>query len=195
MAVRSVLVVDDDSGMAETLADILSVFGYAVTTANSAAAAVKVVTETRPDLVLMDVRMPGPSGVEALKTLKALAPQVAVIMMTAFARENLAEEARRAAALAVLPKPLDMERLLALLTEVTRAGGPPVTGATGATGDVLTRCPSNDARDAGPGARPPSGAPAIRRAGGNRAGGGREPGGGRPASPRRAAGEPAGGAA
>ena len=95
MAVRSVLVVDDDSGMAETLADILSIFGYAVTTANSAAAAVKVVTETRPDLVLMDVRMPGPSGVEALKTLKALAPQVAVIMMTAFARENLAEEARR----------------------------------------------------------------------------------------------------
>ncbi|PYN08156.1 MAG: Fis family transcriptional regulator, partial [Candidatus Rokuibacteriota bacterium] len=86
MAVRSVLVVDDDSGMAETLADILSVFGYAVTTANSAAAAVKVVTETRPDLVLMDVRMPGPSGMEALKTLKALAPQVAVIMMTAFAR-------------------------------------------------------------------------------------------------------------
>ena len=122
MAVRSVLVVDDDPGMAETLADILSVFGYAVTTANSAAAAVKVVTETRPDLVLMDVRMPGPSGVEALKTLKALAPQVAVIMMTAFARENLAEEARRAAALAVLPKPLDMKRLLALLTQVTPSG-------------------------------------------------------------------------
>jgi len=131
VAVRSVLVVDDDSGMAETLADILSVFGYAVTTANSAAAAVKVVTETRPDLVLMDVRMPGPSGVEALKTLKALAPQVAVIMMTAFARENLAEEARRAAALAVLPKPLDMERLLALLTQVTRAGGPPGDGRDG----------------------------------------------------------------
>jgi len=124
VAVRSVLVVDDDPGMAETLADILSVFGYAVTTANSAAAAVKVVTETRPDLVLMDVRMPGLSGVEALKTMKALAPQLAVIMMTAFARDDLAEEARRAAALAVLPKPLDMERLLALLTQVARSEGP-----------------------------------------------------------------------
>ena len=124
MAVRSVLIVDDDSGMAETLADILSVFGYAVTTASSAVTAVRVVTQTRPDLVLMDVRMPGLSGVEALKTMKALAPQMAVIMMTAFARENLAEEARRAAALAVLPKPLDMERLLALLTQVARSEGP-----------------------------------------------------------------------
>ena len=124
MAVRSVLIVDDDSGMAETLADILSVFGYAVTTASSAVTAVRMVTQTRPDLVLMDVRMPGLSGVEALKTMKALAPQLAVIMMTAFARDDLAEEARRAAALAVLPKPLDMERLLALLTQVARSEGP-----------------------------------------------------------------------
>ena len=124
MAVRSVLVVDDDPGMAETLADILSVFGYAVTTASSAVTAVRMVTQTRPDLVLMDVRMPGLSGVEALKTMKALAPQLAVIMMTAFARDDLAEEARRAAALAVLPKPLDMERLLALLTQVARSEGP-----------------------------------------------------------------------
>ena len=59
-----------------------------------------------------------------LKTMKALAPQLAVIMMTAFARDDLAEEARRAAALAVLPKPLDMERLLALLTQVARSEGP-----------------------------------------------------------------------
>jgi DNA-binding NtrC family response regulator len=110
--------------MAETLADVLSVFGYAVTTASSAAAALSVVSQTRPDLVLMDVRMPGLSGVDALKTLKALAPQLAVIMMTAFARDDLAEEARRAAALAVLPKPLDMKRLLALLTQVTRSKGP-----------------------------------------------------------------------
>jgi len=124
VAVRSVLIVDDDSGMAETLADILSVFGYAVTTASSAVTAVRMVTQTRPDLVLMDVRMPGLSGVEALKTMKALAPQLAVIMMTAFARDDLAEEARRAAALAVLPKPLDMERLLALLTQVARSEGP-----------------------------------------------------------------------
>ncbi len=124
MTVRSVLVVDDDSGMAETLADILSVFGYAVTTASSAVAAVRAVTQTRPDLVLMDVRMPGLSGVEALKRMRALAPQLAVIMMTAFARDDLAEEARRAAALAVLPKPLDVERLLALLTQVARSEGP-----------------------------------------------------------------------
>jgi DNA-binding response OmpR family regulator len=110
--------------MAETLADVLSVFGYAVTTASSAAAALSVVSQTRPDLVLMDVRMPGLSGVDALKTLKALAPQLAVIMMTAFARDDLAEEARRAAALAVLPKPLDMKRLLALLRQVTRSEGP-----------------------------------------------------------------------
>lgn len=124
----SVLVVDDDSGMVETLADILSSFRYEVTTARSAASAIRIVTEAHPDVVLMDLRMPGANGVEALRAMKALAPQMVVIIMTAFTRDDLVDEARRAAALAILPKPLDMKRVLALLEEATAPRGDQLDG-------------------------------------------------------------------
>ncbi len=117
------MVVDDDSGMVETLEDILSAFRYEVTTASSAASAIRIVTQAHPDVVLMDLRMPGLNGVEALKAMKALAPQMVVIIMTAFTRDDLVEEARRAAALAILPKPLDMKHVLALLEQATSPRG------------------------------------------------------------------------
>jgi DNA-binding NtrC family response regulator len=121
----SVLVVDDDSGMVETLQDILSTFRYEVTTACSAASAIRIVRQAHPDVVLMDLRMPGLNGVEALRAMKALAPQMVVIIMTAFTRDDLVDEARRAA-LAILPKPLDMKHVLALLEQAT--GGDPAGG-------------------------------------------------------------------
>ena len=72
--------------------------------------------------------MPGLNGVEALRLMKGLAPGLSVIMMTAFTRDELVEEARQATALTVLPKPLDMDWVLALLVRVT---GPTAPGAPG----------------------------------------------------------------
>lgn len=109
--------------MVETLEDILSTFRYEVTTARSAASAIRIVTQAHPDVVLMDLRMPGLNGVEALRAMKALAPRMVVIIMTAFTRDDLVDEARRAAALAILPKPLDMKRVLALLEQATTPRG------------------------------------------------------------------------
>lgn len=116
-----VLVVDDDVGMVETLSDILRAKGYEVTTALSGEAAVAMDRWARYDAVLMDIRMPGLSGVDVLKMIKASAPRTNAIMMTAFTRHELVEEARRAGALAVLPKPLEIDRVLDLLRSAERS--------------------------------------------------------------------------
>jgi CheY-like chemotaxis protein len=124
----SVLVVDDDVGMVDTLVDILSARRYRVETAHSGDAAVAMVRRMPYDAVLMDIQMPGLNGVEALRQMKGLAPTISVIMMTAFTRDELVEEARQAAAVTVLPKPLDMDWVLTLLLRVI---GPTVPGAPG----------------------------------------------------------------
>ncbi len=65
--------------------------------------------------VLLDIRMPGLNGVETLRAIKAIDPRTKVIMMTAYTQNELVGEAMRNHALAVLPKPVDIDRLLALL--------------------------------------------------------------------------------
>jgi len=123
MPSRLVLVVDDDPGTVETLTDILSAKTYRVTSANSGDAAVEMVRRNGFGAVLMDIVMPGINGVEALKALKALKPIFPpgkVILMTAYSRHQLVEEAKREGALAVLAKPLDIEALLPLLEQAAR---------------------------------------------------------------------------
>lgn len=121
----SVLVVDDDIGMVETLADILAARTYRVATASSGAAAIRLARTTRYDAVLMDIRMPDLDGVQALRAIRAWAPGTPVILMTAFTRHELVEDGRRARAEAILPKPLEMERVLSLLDQLTgRPAGP-----------------------------------------------------------------------
>jgi DNA-binding NtrC family response regulator len=117
----SVLVVDDDAGMVDTLGDILAARGYEVAMAHSGQAAIGMVRQDPYDVVLMDIQMTGINGVEALKAMKSFSPGIRVIMMTAFTRHELVEEARRSHALAVLPKPLDLERVLTLIHGATRA--------------------------------------------------------------------------
>ena len=112
-----VLVVDDDSGMATTLADILGATGYAVETAASGVRALEKVQENPPDCVLMDIRMPELDGVETFRRMKSLAPESFVIFMTAYSESSLVAEARAEGAIEVLSKPLDIERLLRLIAK------------------------------------------------------------------------------
>lgn len=115
-----VLVVDDNLGLVETLLDILEVQGYEAVGAENAFSAIEKVGEQAFDVILMDIKMPGLNGVEAFKRIKGLAPEAVVVMMTAHTLPELAEEARREGALAVLAKPLEVERFLAFLKEWRR---------------------------------------------------------------------------
>ena len=114
-----VLIVDDDKGMVTTLKDILGACGYQALHAESGHEAIEHARTGTPHAVLMDIRMPGLNGVDTFRELKRLAPDAYVIFMTAYATSELVEEARREGAIEVLPKPIDMELLLDLLSDIT----------------------------------------------------------------------------
>lgn len=116
---KSILVVDDDRGMADTLSDILEANHYRVATASSGDVAVAMTAGGAYDLILMDIQMPGLNGVQALTAMKARGLSSRVIMMTAYTRDELVTEAERTSGFPVLPKPLDLEHLLALASRAT----------------------------------------------------------------------------
>lgn len=115
----TVLVVDDDPGIVTTLRDILHAWGYEVDVARSGYEAVEHVRRSRPDCILMDIRMPGMDGVEAFRRIKRIAPDSPVIFVTAYADSDLVDDAFREGAVEVIPKPLDLKGLLRLLESVT----------------------------------------------------------------------------
>ncbi|MDA8169382.1 MAG: sigma-54 dependent transcriptional regulator [Nitrospiraceae bacterium] len=107
-----VLVVDDEENIRESLSDILSDEGYEVALAESAERALESVRQKAPDLVLLDIWLPGMDGTEALKEIKALAEALPVIMITGHGTIELAVKTTRMGAYDFLEKPLSMERVL-----------------------------------------------------------------------------------
>lgn len=111
-----VLVVDDDLRMVRTICDILRIKGYEAIVANCGEEAVEKIKSAVPDCVLMDIRMPGINGIETLKILKGIVPNLPVILMSAYATEEQATEAKQQGAYTVLNKPIDIQAVLAFLS-------------------------------------------------------------------------------
>jgi two-component system, NtrC family, response regulator HydG len=117
---RRVLVVDDDRHMVKTISAILDRQGWASTGAFSGeeAVAVAVGAEPRFRAVLMDVRMPGMNGVEATQAIRAAHPCTPVILMTAYAAQDVLAEARASGVVTIMPKPLAWPKLIAHLASI-----------------------------------------------------------------------------
>lgn len=111
-----VLVVDDDQRMVKTICDILMVKGYEAVPAYSGEEAVEAVKAHSPDCVLMDIKMPGLSGVEALGLIREMAPELKVVLMSAYATDEQAEEVKQQGGCAVLTKPVDFQLVLSFLS-------------------------------------------------------------------------------
>lgn len=109
----SLLVVDDEPDMRSSMTRILKLRGYRVSTASSGEEAIDCVRGSEPDGVLMDIVMPGIDGVEAFRRIRAFAPNVYVIFMTAFTKAM--EDARDEAPVEVLSKPVEFEQLCTLI--------------------------------------------------------------------------------
>jgi len=110
-----VLISDDDPGMRETLSDILSEMGHEVVTAGDGFEAIKLAKERPFDLAFIDIKMPVLNGVDTFKEIQRLQPEIKVVMITAFALDELIDEARRFGALDVLFKPLKIDNLKGFL--------------------------------------------------------------------------------
>ena len=106
-----ILVVDDDHGHREMLKALLSEWKYKVAGAPDGESAVALVKESPFDLVLMDVRMKGLSGVEAMAEIKTYNPAIPVLIMTAYSDVQNAVASIKAGAYDYLTKPLDFDEL------------------------------------------------------------------------------------
>jgi len=108
-----ILVVDDDPALLDTIREYLESPGnrYVVETATRGGEALKLVARARPHVVILDVEMPGMTGVEVLASLRALDPTIPVIMLTANTDGSVAAETLKLGAVSYAPKPLDVRYL------------------------------------------------------------------------------------
>lgn len=111
----SVLIIDDDKGMCKTLSRILELDGYNITTVNTASEGIDLVKERDWNIALLDIKLPDIEGVELLGIIRSTAPDLSVIMMTAYASTENAIRALNRGADAFVTKPFDIEELRAIV--------------------------------------------------------------------------------
>src|SRR5580704_4474534 len=109
----SILVVDDEAGIQESLEVLLSLENYAIKTAANGEEGLRMLDQSNFDLVLLDLALPGQSGIELLPQFKERQPDLPIIMITAYGTVDNVVEAIRAGADNFVQKPWDNEKLLA----------------------------------------------------------------------------------
>lgn len=109
---KVVLIVDDDPGQRKTLYQLLKARGYQPVVASSAQAALASMREERPDVALIDLRLDHRSGLDLIRQLKAIAPDVECILLTGYASQESAIEAINLGVFGYLRKPYDPTELL-----------------------------------------------------------------------------------
>jgi len=107
-----ILIVDDDQRMTRTLADILKLSGYEAVEAASGPQALESARTQTFDCVLSDVRMPDMNGVELHRLLRQAQPGLPVVLMTAYAADELVRQGLDEGIVGALNKPLDIAHLL-----------------------------------------------------------------------------------
>ena len=116
MAKAKILIVDDEPGMRSSLSDVLLQEGYQVVAVDSGEAAVEKLETDQFDLMLLDVMMPGMSGVDVLRVANQFAPDLKVILLTAHGALETAVEALRLGAHDYLLKPASAHDILASIS-------------------------------------------------------------------------------
>jgi len=111
-----ILVVDDDRRIVKTTCDILKIKGHEPVAAYSGEEGVEKVRNDPPDCVLMDIKMTGINGVEAMKQMKQIVPALPIVLVSAYATDDLMAEAKRAGVYAILSKPLNFPMILSFLS-------------------------------------------------------------------------------
>ena len=112
-----VLIVDDAPDTLEIIQKLLRFEGYDVVTSLTGEEGVKKVEEEKPEVVLMDISLPGIDGTEALKRIKKINPLQCVIMLTAFATVDNAIQALKEGASDFIKKPFENEHLIHIVNQ------------------------------------------------------------------------------
>ncbi len=133
-----VYVVDDDPGLCESLAALLATASIASTTFPNAEDFLRSADHDRPACVLIDVRLPGMSGIELMEQLKERRAASIVIMITGHGDVPMAVSAMRAGVFHFVEKPFDPETMLSIIEEALQRIGR-IAGEQAQAQDVATR--------------------------------------------------------
>ncbi|PLS18490.1 two-component system response regulator [Bacillus sp. M6-12] len=106
---QKILIVDDQFGIRILLNEVLQKEGFKTFQAANGVQALSVVTDHSPDLVLLDMKIPGMDGIEILKRMKKLDPDIRVIIMTAYGELDMIQEAKDLGAMTHFAKPFDID--------------------------------------------------------------------------------------
>jgi DNA-binding NtrC family response regulator len=128
-----ILIVDDDHGQRSLLETFLRAQGFRTQSAASGEAALQLLAEEPFSMMISDVRMPGMSGIEALRRVRQKRPDLPVLLVTAFADIRSAVTAMRDGAVNYLAKPIDLDELMASVRLALQKGAEPVVAAQGET--------------------------------------------------------------
>jgi two-component system response regulator (stage 0 sporulation protein F) len=109
---NKVLIVDDQNGIRVLLLEVFSSEGYTTFQASNGKLALEIVRKESPDLVLLDMKIPGMDGLEILKHIKSMNKEIKVIMMTAYGELDMIKESTELGALMHFTKPFDIDEML-----------------------------------------------------------------------------------
>ena len=116
----TLVIVDDEPGIVEEVKVFFEEEGYHVYTADSGEEGIEVIRKRKPDLVLIDVKLPDISGLQVLEETRKVSPRTKTIVITGYVDQSLIDQAERLGRDAFLQKPFDLE---ALKNEVDRLLG------------------------------------------------------------------------
>lgn len=109
---KKILCVDDNTNLCRTLSLVLKRKGYDVEMAKDGREALEKWKGSDFEMTLLDIKLPGPNGVETLKKIKEMKKDARVIMMTAYAIDDMVSEAIDSGAEGVFYKPMDMDEVI-----------------------------------------------------------------------------------
>ncbi|MBT5376841.1 MAG: UDP-3-O-[3-hydroxymyristoyl] N-acetylglucosamine deacetylase [Nitrospinaceae bacterium] len=120
MPKERILIVDDEKNIVSSLTGILSDEGYEVSITGDGIEALEIIQTDPPDLVLLDIWLPGMDGIEVLKTVKAYHPEIEVLIMSGHGTIETAVKATKLGAQDFIEKPFSLERIIQSIEEVLR---------------------------------------------------------------------------
>jgi len=121
-SMSNILVIDDDPRLRQSFQKLLVEEGYTVWAAANANSGLSMIHKELPDAVIMDIRMPGMNGLEALQQIHTIEPKLPVIIMTAYGTTETAIEATKLGAFDYILKPFDIPDTLELIEKALKAG-------------------------------------------------------------------------
>jgi len=120
-----VLFVDDEVELVQTLVERLELRGIDAEGVTTGKQALKRIEEQSYDVVLLDVKMPGIGGLEAMRTIRHLRPELKVILLTGHGSAQDAEEGTQLGAYDYIMKPIKIDKLIKLLEKAAECGKTP----------------------------------------------------------------------